>query len=122
VLGTAHETHGLTISGSSEGSVRVTFVVTYGTMRQTKILCRDFNFLAGLWTGRSKQYLYPVILKEGDRYSLEVPFTEMEPGVCEWRPVSVMYSMTGTNSSEGEAEAIAHASLFVTEYAKGIYG
>ena len=122
LLGTAHETHGLTISGSSEGSVRVTFIVTYATTRHTKVLCSDFNFLEGLWTGRSKEYLYHVILKKGDKYSIEVQFSEVEPGLCEWRPMTVMYNLTNTNSSEEEARSGIRASLLVTEHEESTKG
>ena len=122
LLGTAYETHGLTISGSSEGSVRVTFIVTYAATRHTKVLCSDFNFLAGLWTGRSKAYLYHVILKKGDKYSIEVPFSEVEPGLCEWRPITVMYNLTNTNSSEDDAGSLGRSSLLVTEYEESTKG
>ena len=116
VLATADETHGLTISGSSEASFRITFMVVYSARSQTKVLCRDFNFLSGLWTGRSKKYRYHVIVSTQDGYSIEVPLSEMVPGRCDWRPVHIMYTLTSSSVPDEAVQLRARYALLVTEY------
>lgn len=118
LLTSVDETHGLTISGSTDASFRITFVVVYATTRQTKVLCRDYNPLAGVWSNRAKWYSYHVIVSKGGRYSIEVPFSEMEPGLCEWRPIQVVCSLTSTNSPEESAQSKSGLSLLLTEYAE----
>lgn len=116
MLVSADESRGLTISGSSEVSFRVTFIVIYSATRQTKLLCRDFNVLSGMWTGRAKEHLYHVIVNEHDRYSIEVPLTEIEPGTCEWRPVHIMYTLSSPSVPEEAVQRQWRGALLVTEY------
>ena len=83
----------IVVSGTAAKDLRISFRVVYIVTNKAKVFCQDYNFLAGRWTDRVKDYLYEVPVAT-DRYKIELPLSEL-PGdsYCKWRPLEIRYTV-----------------------------
>jgi hypothetical protein len=78
----------LDISGEVAEPLNFKIKVQYVALSEAKE-CKDYNFLAGLYISKFKDYdYYPKI--EGDNHNLHIPLKELSPDTrCNWEPKTV---------------------------------
>ena len=114
----AAEARTITLSGEASKDIRVSFTVVYIVTNKAKILCQDFNPLAGRWIDRTKSYTYAIDNASG-RYRYELPLSELQTGTfCEWRPIEIRYTANPSAASRDSSMDL-YRSLLSVDKAEG---
>jgi len=91
----------IVVSGDAPKELRISFRVVYIVTNKTKVLCQDYNFLAGRWTDQTKDYVYDVPNPTG-RYKIELPLSELSSdSYCKWRPLEIRYTVAPAKPPPG---------------------
>ena len=91
----------IVVSGTAAKDLRISFRVVYIVTNKAKVFCQDYNFLAGRWTDRVKDYIYDVPVPT-DRYRIELPLSELpSDSYCKWRPLEIRYTVAQVKPHPG---------------------
>jgi len=103
----------IVVSGAATKDLRISFRVVYIVTNKAKVFCQDYNFLAGRWTDRTKDYLYDVPVAT-DRYKIDLPLSELpSDGYCKWRPLEIRYTVASSRDPAGTSLGLFRSLLSI---------